>query len=314
MAAAAAGAGAGAPATAGAAAAQQLVIPAATFTVVEYPGYVRDAPRALAALGGEAAVPAAAPSSKAAAAAQDALRLSLRPDQPQAHPLFAYPKPTRALLLRISRPRGAAAPAGDATAPQAQQQQPSVRLEGVVRTTLHFRGLADYQYLTAPSLASPGPSAAAAALRTAKQAQGGAPPVGAKVQQAPGAPLPPQCAPASAEPSGVAQPLLCVPLLFSKLDAPLLDFPWRNAASGVAAPAATGAAADSTAATASVQGRARGHSQGPYERPGQGHQGKRLPSHASPQATRQSGAAPSPPQGQLQQAAPPARAPWAWTW
>ncbi len=160
-------------------------VPEATFTAVEYPGYVRNAPKELQSLGGEAAIPVSGQ------AGQDALRLVLRPDAQYAHALYGQTQSTKALLLRVSRPRAGTGASGPCTA----------RIEGIVTTVCQFSSLADYQYL---------PSEPTNTLPERDYLR-----------------CPPENQPIRAEPTEVAQPLMCVPPLFSKLVEPV-DYAWRQ--------------------------------------------------------------------------------------
>ncbi|GBF94522.1 hypothetical protein Rsub_07056 [Raphidocelis subcapitata] len=106
-----------------------VCVPAAAAAAIEFPGYIRNPDRALAALGG-APAPAAALDARAGV-----LKLWLRPEDPLSHPLFGERRRARALLLRVSRRRG------DPGAPV------QVGVAAAVRCAYRFTGLADYQYL-----------------------------------------------------------------------------------------------------------------------------------------------------------------------
>lgn len=184
--------GAGPDGAAPAAAAQQedgalgceQALPATSFIAVEYPGIVRNAQKALVTLGGEEAV----------ASAGTYLKLALRPGEPLAHPIFGDRQNCKALLLRISRKRGAEG-SGNGEAPAGT----SAQIVGRIGSAFTFTGLADFQYL---------PTDSTYTTRDYSLSPAGN-------------------LPAKAEPTGVVEPLLCVPPMFSRSDVPF-DYAYRQ--------------------------------------------------------------------------------------
>ncbi|MEW5300868.1 MAG: hypothetical protein WDW36_003766 [Sanguina aurantia] len=188
---------------------QQL--PAATCVAVEYPGYVRDQGKAVATLGGMAAV-------NASVSSNWALRLSFRPSDPTSHPLYGEKSPCCRLLLRISRPRplqpkeagtsatlqpvhaaspspmdtdAATDPAASASLP-ASDDTVSATIVARIATVFTFPGLADFQFLPFdPALESRGHDS-----------------------------LPFEHQPDKAEPTRTRQPYIMVPPSFSIKDTP----------------------------------------------------------------------------------------------
>lgn len=209
-------------------------LPLATCVAIEYPGYVRDEEKALATLGGEAAVNAAVTSNWA-------LRLSFRPSDPTTHPLYGEKASCCRLLLRISRRRpqasdpdqtngngssqdhtSSAAPMDiDATSSSAAGHTatsnfPQSATDDVVHavvvariaTVFTFPGLADFQFLPFdPALASRGHDT-----------------------------LPFEHLPEKAEPTRTRQPYLMSPPTFSIKDTPFeYDYqPGQEQASAIA--------------------------------------------------------------------------------
>lgn len=108
-------------------------VPAAQFAALEYPGYVRNVPRALQTLGGEQAVQAALMAGSGAY-----LKLNFRPQEPTSHPIFGDKHETSQLLVRISRKK---------VRRGASEQPPKVEIVGRVTTSIRFGGLADFAYL-----------------------------------------------------------------------------------------------------------------------------------------------------------------------
>mmetsp|Transcript_21559 Transcript_21559/g.56203 ORF Transcript_21559/g.56203 Transcript_21559/m.56203 type:complete len:483 (-) Transcript_21559:454-1902(-) len=153
------------------------------FTAVEFPGYVRNTQKALSMIGGTPAV--------AALGENGFLRLSFRPEDPLAHPIFGDKQHSRAVLLRVSRPRvrPGASPEEAAAATDAA---PTVKVVGTVGSVVRFNGLADFQYLPVDTTFSTRDYSCAPSVNL----------------------------PENAEPSGVAEPLLCLPPLFSRSDEP----------------------------------------------------------------------------------------------
>ncbi len=120
------------------------------------------------------------------------LKLAFRPEDPSSHPLFGDRQETHNhLLLRISRRRGA--PEGEA---------PSVSIAARVPVTFRFGGLCDFQFLPVAD-------------------------AGAAHQHRDYARAPPENQPGVSEPSGVSEPLMTVPPLFSKADEPF-NFAFRQ--------------------------------------------------------------------------------------
>lgn len=115
------------------------------------------------------------------------IKLSFRPDEPMSHPIYGERQPHSALLLRISRPKGQ------------PDQDPKLQIVGTVSSAVCFHGLADYQYL----------------------------PIGSSHTTRDYSNSPAANMPERAEPSGVAEPLLCVPPLFSKNDVPF-DYAYKQ--------------------------------------------------------------------------------------
>jgi general transcription factor 3C polypeptide 5 (transcription factor C subunit 1) len=159
-----------------------LRIPQLEAVAIEFPGYIRNPDRAIAALGGSDEV------SAALGTQSTELKLWLRPHDPLCHPIFAERHGTRALLLRVSRPRSSSLD-GDA------HGDVEVTVAAAVRWSYRFRGLADFQYLPVD------PKAASRSFSS----------------------LPEKNRPESAEVYKTPQPLLLVPPLFSRADMPL-DF------------------------------------------------------------------------------------------
>jgi hypothetical protein len=157
-------------------------LPSDTFTLVEFPGFVRNAEKALRLLGGEAAVPARLDG--------ELCSLAFRPHDEHSRPLLSSPADMvkRCLVLRISRPRQQQVPAGDGAAAPV-----TARLLGCVQVGLHFPGLADMQYL----------------------------PVDNNLAARDHSRLPPQYQPEEAEPIGAVQPLLLTPPAFCRVDQPI---------------------------------------------------------------------------------------------
>lgn len=108
-------------------------LPSSEVVCVEYPGFVRDASKALGTLGGIDAI----------AQAQQRhtfLQLRLRPSDPYSHPLYAERSDVPALLLRVRRPRAGQGAAAEPPPLQAE-------IVSRVATTFRFRGMADFQYI-----------------------------------------------------------------------------------------------------------------------------------------------------------------------
>lgn len=210
-------------------------LPLATCVAIEYPGYVRDEEKALATLGGEAAVNAAVTSNWA-------LRLSFRPSDPTTHPLYGEKASCCRLLLRISRRRPQASDSAqsngngsqdhttsaapmdiDATSSSASghtstSDTPQSATDDVVHavvvariaTVFTFPGLADFQFLPFdPALESRGHDA-----------------------------LPFEHLPDKAEPTRTRQPYLMSPPTFSIKDTPYeYDFqPGQEQAAAITGP------------------------------------------------------------------------------
>jgi general transcription factor 3C polypeptide 5 (transcription factor C subunit 1) len=178
--------------------------PEAEAVAIEFPGFIRNPARALAALGGE---PEAAAALDARAAV---LKLWLRPDDPLSHPLFGERRRTRSLLLRIARRRpGAGSPgasgngggsnSGDGSSSGGGDSGASVAVVAAVPALYRFTGLADFQYLPVD------PKAPARAFGA----------------------LPERNRPEAAEVFRRPQPFLLVPPLFLRSDVPL-DFPFAD--------------------------------------------------------------------------------------
>lgn len=170
-------------------------MPVNTFTAVEYPGFVRNANKALDAMGGEQAVPVTYEG--------QLVRLALRSNEPYSHSLYADAKPCRCILIKVVKRKTQTPPIeSDANNMLVDtQQQPQIRAEvvGTVQTMLQFSGMADYQYLPADTTFTARDLSKCPAVN----------------------------APERAEPSGVLQPLLVVPPLFSKHDIPL-DYAYKQ--------------------------------------------------------------------------------------
>jgi general transcription factor 3C polypeptide 5 (transcription factor C subunit 1) len=117
------------------------------------------------------------------------LKLSFRPEEPSCHPVFGDSKPTsRTLLLRVSKHK--AAPA---------EEPAKCQIVGKIISTCRFRSLADFQYL----------------------------PVDTTYATRDYSPTPESNLPEKAEPSGVVEPLMCLPPLFSRVDVPF-DYDYRQ--------------------------------------------------------------------------------------
>ncbi|KAI0265130.1 RNA polymerase III transcription factor IIIC subunit-domain-containing protein [Gloeopeniophorella convolvens] len=113
-------------------------LPTTHFYSIEYPGYVQPSAPSLAAalhtLGGQARIDRAF---RRGAPKEDALlELSLRPDDPFAHPLPGDLVPTHNLLLRVVKRRRRDGAQGEYVAAAA----------GIVPKTTRFRSMADFQY------------------------------------------------------------------------------------------------------------------------------------------------------------------------
>jgi hypothetical protein len=188
----------------------ELAVPHLEAVAIEFPGYIRNPDRALAALGGPAA----------AAAALDArasvLKCWLRPEDPLSHPLFGERRRARSVLLRVARPRttttNAAGATSTASGPSASDPADgdavTVTAIATVGASYRFNGLADYQYL----------------------------PVDLKAAVRSFAALPEKNRPESAEVYKRPQPFLLVPPLFSKTDV-AMDFAFKDGARGEGAAA-----------------------------------------------------------------------------
>ncbi|KAG8467904.1 hypothetical protein KFE25_006956 [Diacronema lutheri] len=111
--------------------------------LVDYPGYVADAGRAIETLGGLGAISTV---SRATERASDSLlHLRLRPNDPYSHPIFGQKVPMAALLLRVRRP-GAADSTALGTLPSPRQSA-SATVVARVQHAVRFGGMADFQYI-----------------------------------------------------------------------------------------------------------------------------------------------------------------------
>lgn len=115
------------------------------------------------------------------------VKLNFRPDEPLAHAIYGEKQPYKGLLLRISRPRSS------------PDSDPKLEILGSVSSVISFQGLSDFQFL----------------------------PIDTSYTTRDSSNCPPANHPEKAEPSGVPEPLLCVPPLFSKSDVPF-DYAFKQ--------------------------------------------------------------------------------------
>lgn len=176
-------------------------VPAKDYVAVEYPGFVRNVDQALRSFGGAGAVADVA-SGRAAY-----LKISFRPTEPTAHPIYGAGQSTCRLLLRVSRPKQPNEPSATAQEGSSSQQQHAsegaepVTAKVVARlpTTIAFQGMSDFQFVALD------PRQATRDFSS----------------------LPYDHQPEKAEPSGARQPLLTIPPIFSKSDMPF-DYAFKR--------------------------------------------------------------------------------------
>lgn len=173
-------------------------VPAADYVAVEYPGFVRNVDQALQSFGGAGAVADVAHGRAAY------LKISFRPTEPTAHPIYGAAQSTCRLLLRISRPKQPSQPptADQSTSGQgAAHAAEPVTAQVVARmpTTVLFQGMSDFQFV----------------------------PLDPHQSTRDFSSVPYDHQPEKAEPSGTRQPLLTIPPIFSKSDMPF-DYAFKR--------------------------------------------------------------------------------------
>ena len=171
-------AGAHAPAVSSTHGGTRVLIPeACELLAIEHPCYVVNADRGVRMLGGTQAI------ARASASNSTSMECSLRPQDPLAHPLFGVRVDTPGVLLKVTRRKrkastataaGTDSPAALSPAPSAPTgpahasfaaSKPKMAIEvlGSVTSSYRFEGLADYQFVSDPSLLNtlePGPHSA----------------------------------------------------------------------------------------------------------------------------------------------------------
>ncbi|KAJ2375180.1 tau 95 subunit of transcription factor TFIIIC [Coemansia sp. RSA 2607] len=120
--------------------AERFTLPQRSVLSVEYPGYVKDAEKAIKSLGGREKL-----SRDVSQGIGAQLELRYRYDDPTSHPIEGEIVPTHNVLIkvtrRIRRPKGAPKDSPGETVGT------SAKIVGVIEKTARFRKLADFQYI-----------------------------------------------------------------------------------------------------------------------------------------------------------------------
>ncbi|PPQ95004.1 hypothetical protein CVT25_000241 [Psilocybe cyanescens] len=126
-------------------------LPQVSFYSIEYPGYIgpHSTPTAIRNVGGQVRIDHAF---KRTAQKSDALlELSLRPENPFAHPIPGDIVPANNLLLKVRRRKRKQSAASPLHSANGLVGEYTAEVVGIVSKTVRFRSMVDYQYFPEPN-------------------------------------------------------------------------------------------------------------------------------------------------------------------